>query len=152
MTGGTNGDTPNQIEDLIYDENEPVFKNKCSGQMDEALHTDECDRNCERIPMTQLDIDFNNEMRAWARAQMDPRQMQVGAIDTMFALSALKRYITVNFGIDEEEFSTYLIEARLQFFKFARLQFQDQVREDRLRQQFALPGKAPLLGPNGQPL
>lgn len=148
-----NGDTEHaELKDLVYDEDNPIYVNKCSRQMNDKNHMDTCDGTCERVVLSEIEIALINEQRAWQRAGMNPGMAAFSIHDVLFELSALRKYVDTHMGIDQDEYALYVNQACLEFYKKVRTDNEERIKQEQMMQRFAIPGRAPLLGPDGSPI
>jgi hypothetical protein len=145
------------IEDLVWDENNPITVNSCSGN--ELNHTDECDGNCEPRALTEMDVKLNNEMRAWARLGISPLSQPLGLgapgmttnlldleIKVMTLIEALTTLGLVESAVLDEMFQKNFLR-RLHDTRVAN---EDKIKEERSKESLHVAQRR-LLGPNGNP-
>lgn len=132
------------IPELVYDENNPFYVNSCSRHVEKHLRA--CDGNCERDALSENEIALVNEERAWLKAGMHPQGIGIDVIEMRIQLNVIMSLYTL------DDWHELYVKARLDFFKTIRLENEDQVRQEQLQQKFHIPGKAPLLGPDGRPI
>lgn len=143
----SNGASEHGPKDQVYDPLNPVWINTCSGQTE--AHNKGCDGNCDRRPVTELEIKIFNEYNAWARAGMDPRMIQVDLVDNNIKIRALSRILEKELDISVEQQDIHYQEFKLEYLTNIRLENQERVRKEKM--QSLIPKRQPLLGPDGRP-
>lgn len=144
----TNGNGPKGPVDKVYDPLNPVWINGCSGNTDS--HMVLCDGNCERRPVTALEIALFNEDNAWIRAGMDPRRIHVDTVELNIKVRALSRILERELGITEEQQDIHYQEFKLEYLKEIRTENEERVRKQQLESM--IPKRAPLIDPTtGKP-
>lgn len=146
-----NGDSAaSDIELLVYDPDNPIMVNSCSGMS--VAHVHGCDELCPREALDELDIDIINEERLWAKDSMNPAAMTVDTITLNMMVHSLRRLlIKSNFATEEEidfEFKTF----KLENLRVIRMAHRDRVREAQTKRIISTPRKPGLLGPDGREL
>lgn len=144
-------------EDIVWDEDNPPTVNSCSGN--ELGHIDECDGNCDPLPLTEMDVKLNNEMRAWARVGMQPLSFPLGTNATGMATNLLDLEIQITAVVAFLVGTSTVAKARLdeiykeKFFErlnSTRLANEEKIKEARSKQALHV-AQRKLLGPNGSP-
>lgn len=142
VPGMFNGGVPKNI---VWDETDPPVKNMCTGLP--YVHAKNCDGQCGTTGfMTELEVKLYNEQLEWQRVGMTPRNIIVDGFKISMETKAMK-LLLVELG-HLERFNTLFQECLLAELTMHREENQEIAK----RQQLGLPGKPPLLGPDGSPV
>ena len=144
VPGMFNGGIP---PNLVWDENDPLPKNKCSGS---TLHLPDCNGSCGVDGFyTEGQVNFENEIREWARAGMNPDGL--GTTVTMWDIevkfNALLKYLDEAGVIVMDGLNEVYLEMKTESMRHVRMANQEAAK----RMKLGLPPRG-LLGPDGQPI
>lgn len=145
IPGSYNGGVPPNI---VWDPENPPIKNSCSNT---NMHVTGCDGTCERDGfMTETEVAHLNESREWGRVGMNPGMIMVPStpFDFEMRINALVDALVEADVLDMEELNDRYLQTRVRRMQKLRLDNEEAAK----RAKFGLPGKPPILGPDGQPL
>lgn len=126
---------------IEYDALTPPVKNMCSNMLE--VHAPDCDGDCVKVPLTELEVNIINENREWARAGMDTQHVIRDVFRMSIQIKALVRIVEELAPGKLDEVYQRALVAEMRGIREAN---QDEIRAQRL-------GVGPkLVGPNGKPL
>lgn len=144
VPGMFNGGVP---PNLVWDEDNPPVRNGCTGEIGEH-HTDDCDGSCEKIPLSQLEVELTNEHREWARLGMHTNNISHDLFRMDNQIGALIQVVgrMLGEGGEQELNEAFQLEC-LKQMRGIRFTYQEQAKRSKL----GLPPKRSVLGPDGNP-
>ena len=122
--------------------------NTCSNHP--QLHTEECDGNCERRNLTDVEVGVINEEYEWARAGMNMSAVQMDVFNMNLQISSLIQYLLENGIVDREALDEAYGKYKIEYMKDIRETVSPQLREAQL--QALVPKKPGIIGPHGERL
>lgn len=125
--------------DIVFDPNNPLTVNSCSGHPDE--HAPGCDGFCTKNVVDELDIRIENEKRAWARLGMVTQGYESYDLRQDAQIHAIISVLQNKLGISDEEFN--------EAFKLSMLVLMQRVRHDNEENAKAAQARSRIIVPKG---